>query len=250
MSDWSLITGPVRRRSLYDSSRGWHGVHAMTALRDLRRTADLSQQELAALLDVPLNTLRMWDSGLRLTPAHHLRRAALAVADHYRNAELVSLDQLARELGVHQRTLRAAARTGRLQVTFSSRSVFGRPVRLATRTAARAFMRKDYRRYSGQSRAVAPLPSVPDDYAERLRQLRRRLHHRAISHAGLAPRTRPWCAVAGVAPAHTVPCLLATSAGAERDWPRHTPRPHVPESSGAAVGSPPGRWSRTATPDR
>jgi len=37
----------------------------------------------------------------------------------------------AREQGVHQRTLWAAARTGRLQVTFSIRSVFGRPLRTA-----------------------------------------------------------------------------------------------------------------------
>jgi DNA-binding transcriptional regulator YiaG len=126
-------------------------------------------------MEVPLNTFRMWDSGLRPTPAHLLHRAALAVADRARNTELVSLDQLARELGVHQRTLRAAARTGRLQVTFSSRSAFGRPIRLATRTAARAFMRKDYRRYSGQSPTAAPLPSVPDDYHERLKRLRCRL---------------------------------------------------------------------------
>ena len=42
----------------------------MTALRDLRRAADLSQQEFAALIDVPLNTFRMWDSGLRPTPPH------------------------------------------------------------------------------------------------------------------------------------------------------------------------------------
>ena len=56
----------------------------------------------------------------------------------------MSLDQLARELGVHQRTMRAASRTGRLQVTFSSRSAFGRPIRLATRAAGQAFMRKEY----------------------------------------------------------------------------------------------------------
>jgi DNA-binding transcriptional regulator YiaG len=147
----------------------------MTALRDLRRAADLSQQEFATLIHVPVNTFRMWDSGLRPTPAHLLQRAAVAVADHARDTELVSLDQLARELGVHQRTLRAAARTGRLQVTFSSRSAFGRPIRLATRTAARAFIRKDYRRYAGQSPAVLPLTVVPQDYDQCLKRLRRRL---------------------------------------------------------------------------
>jgi DNA-binding transcriptional regulator YiaG len=147
----------------------------LTPLRELRRAADLSQQEFAALIDVPLNTFRMWDSGLRLIPPHVLRRIQAAATAHMRNAERLSLDQLAREFGVHERTLRAAARTGRLQVTCSSRSAFGRPIRLATRAAVQAFMRKDYRRYGGQSPAVAPLPSVPRDYDARLKRLRRRL---------------------------------------------------------------------------
>ena len=133
----------------------------MTALRELRRAADLSQQEMAALIDVPVNTFRMWDSGLRPVPPHVLQIARVAVMEHARNTELLSLDQPARELGVHQRTLRAAAGTGRLRVTFASRSAFGRPIRLATRAAGQSFMRKDYRRYGGQSPAVAPLPSVP-----------------------------------------------------------------------------------------
>jgi len=170
-----LITGQVCRRSLYDSPREWHRVHVMTALRELRRAADLSQQEFAALIDVPVNTFRMWDSGLRAVPPHVLLRSQAAVTAHMRNAEHLSLDQLAREFGVHERTLRAAARTGRLHVTFSSRSAFGRPIRFATRTAVQAFMRKDYRRYGGQSPAVAPLPSVPWDYDARLKRLRRQL---------------------------------------------------------------------------
>jgi DNA-binding transcriptional regulator YiaG len=147
----------------------------LTPLRELRRTVDLSQQEFAALIDVPLNTFRMWDSGLRPVPPHVLRCAQSAATAHMRNAERLSLDQLAREFGVHQRTLRAAARTGRLYVTFSSRSAFGRPIRRATRTAVQAFMRKDYRRYGGQSPVMAPLPSIPRDYDARLKRLRRRL---------------------------------------------------------------------------
>jgi DNA-binding transcriptional regulator YiaG len=99
----------------------------MTALRELRRAADLSQQQFAALIDVPLNTFRMWDSGLRPIPPPVLRHAQTAATAHLRNAERLSLDQLAREFGVHERTLRAAARTGRLLVTFTSRSAFGRP---------------------------------------------------------------------------------------------------------------------------
>lgn len=138
-------------------------------------SADVSQQEFAALIGVLLNTFRMWDSGLRPVPPHVLVRSQAAVTAHMRNAERLSLDQLAREFGVHERTLRSAARTGRLQVTFTSRSAFGRPIRLATQTSVQAFIRKDYRRYGGQSPVVAPLPSVPRDYDARLKRLRRRL---------------------------------------------------------------------------
>jgi DNA-binding transcriptional regulator YiaG len=154
-----------------------HGivVHAMTELRELRRAADLSQCKFAGLMSVPVNTFRMWDSGLRPVPTSMLLRARSMVADHARQTELLPLAQLARELHVHVRTLQAAARTGRLQVTFSSRSAFGRPIGLATRAAGQVFMRTDYRRYGGQSPAVVPLPSVPDDYDARLKRLRRSL---------------------------------------------------------------------------
>jgi DNA-binding transcriptional regulator YiaG len=170
-----VTSGHRGQRSLYGSPHKWHRGQAMNALRALRRAADLSQREFAALIDVPLNTFRMWDSGLRPTPSHLIQRAALAVADDARNTARLSLDQLAREFGVHERTLRAAARTGRLEVTFSARSAFGRPIRLATRTAVQAFMKRDYRRFSGQSPAMAPLPSIPRDYDARLKRLRRRL---------------------------------------------------------------------------
>lgn len=94
-----------------------------------------------------------------------------------RDTEPLPLDQLACELGVHQRTLRAAARTGRLEIEFSSRSVFGRPIRRATRQAAAVFMERYYRK-SYSRFAIKPLPPnthVPLDYSRRLRQLRRRL---------------------------------------------------------------------------
>src|SRR5262249_31722809 len=80
-------------------------------------------------------------------------------------------------LGVHERTLRAAARSGRLVVHFSSRSAYGRPVRLASRVAAAEFMR----RYDGQcysryaARSSPPDISVPSDYGSQLRGLRHEL---------------------------------------------------------------------------
>ena len=51
------------------------------------------------------------------------------VARHTHQHEQLPLDRLASELGVHVRTLQAAARTGRLEVEFDRRSVWGRPRR-------------------------------------------------------------------------------------------------------------------------
>jgi DNA-binding transcriptional regulator YiaG len=84
---------------------------------------------------------------------------------------------LARELGVHERTLRAAARSGRLVVEFSPRSAFGRPIRQATRAAAAEFMRRYYRRcYSRYcAKPTPPDINVPPDYDRRLRRVRRNL---------------------------------------------------------------------------
>jgi hypothetical protein len=66
----------------------------LTPIRELRRTADLSPQEFATLIDVPLNTFRMWDSGLRPIPIAVMHRAAEAVEEDARWQQLLSLDQL------------------------------------------------------------------------------------------------------------------------------------------------------------
>jgi len=114
-----------------------------------------------------------------------LRRAAAAVAHRKRQLELPPLAQLAKELGVHVRTLQAAARTGRLDTQFSVRSVFGRPMRFASREAGERFITRHYRCFGGQELCPAPLPEVPGDYDERLRDLRDR---RGLTHAALARR--------------------------------------------------------------
>jgi hypothetical protein len=88
---------------------------------------------------------------------------------------LLPLDQLANELHVHLRTLQAAARTGRLDAHFTAKSMFGRPMRFATRAAGERFMATHYRRFAGQQVCPAPLVAVPDDYREQLTGLRRRL---------------------------------------------------------------------------
>jgi DNA-binding transcriptional regulator YiaG len=137
------------------------------------------------LLDVPLNTLRMWDSGARPLPGPIPERARRALAQRAYRHEAVSLVQLAGEFRIHLRTLQAAARTGRLATTFSTRSVFGRPLRFATRAAVDAFVTTHYRRFAGRAPCPLPLPEVPDDYDHRLPVLRRRL---GLTQTALAER--------------------------------------------------------------
>ena len=147
----------------------------MNELRELRRAIGLGQREFAALLSIPLETYRPWDSGRRVISAVVLQRSRDAVVHHQRQHELLPLDQLARELHVHLRTLQAAARTGRLDAHFSVRSAFGRPIRYASRAAGDQFIARHYRCFSGQEVCPLPLPTVPDDYDEQLRSLRRRM---------------------------------------------------------------------------
>jgi transcriptional regulator with XRE-family HTH domain len=158
----------------------------MSEMRDVRRTAGLTQREFATLLSVPVETLRTWDSGRRRVPLVVLKRARDVVVHHRRQEELPPLVELARELGVHVRTLQAAARTGRLQAHLSVRSVFGRPMRYASRAAGQQFLARHYRCFSGQEICPAPLPTVPDDYDKRLRDVRSRS---GLSQDALARRT-------------------------------------------------------------
>ncbi len=170
-----MTSGHACRRSLYRSRDAWRRDAGMYELRELRRTANLGQREFAALLSVPVETLRTWDSGRRRVPLRMLRHADEAIATHKRRHELLPLAQLAKELGVHIRTVQAAARTGRLKTHFSVRSAFGRPIRYASRAAGEDFLMRHYRCFSGQAVCPLPLPSVPGNYDGRLRALRRTL---------------------------------------------------------------------------
>ena len=157
----------------------------ISEIRELRQSIGLSQQECAALLDVSVETFRAWDSGRRLVPLGTLHRARKGIAEHERRTELLPLSQLAADLGVHVHTLQAAARTGRLDATFYERSVFGRPRRVASLAAGEKFIRTHYRQFAGQAVCAAPLPSVPADYDQQLKRLRRRLR---LTQDGLAHR--------------------------------------------------------------
>jgi len=179
-----VITGLVFRRSLYGEVRRWHCEY-VNELRELRRNANVTQPELAQLLNIPVNTFRMWDSGLRRLPVHIVTQARETLAAQTRQRELLPLAELAKELAVHVRTLQAAARTGRLETQFGVRSVFGRPIRSASRDAGERFIARHYRCFSGQETCPAPLPTVPRDFDERLRDVRRR---RGLTQDALARR--------------------------------------------------------------
>lgn len=139
----------------------------MNELRELRRNVGLSQTDFAALLAVPVNSFRMWDRGLRQVPPPILKRAGEAVALHAHRSEPLPLDRLAAELGVHVRTLQAAARTGRLEVQFSSRSVFGRPYvwprALPEKGSSRFTTAGSQARLCAQRHSHACLPITTDD---------------------------------------------------------------------------------------
>src|SRR5476649_2181327 len=103
---------------------------APPTLRRCREILALSQLEFATQLGVPLETYRTWDSGRRSVRDTVLARARALAGQHDRRAPL-SLDTLALILDVHVRTLRTAARDGRLRVTYNT-VAFGKPVPRAT----------------------------------------------------------------------------------------------------------------------
>ena len=95
------------------------------------------------------------------------------------------LPVLALLISVHVKTLRAAARDGRLPVTYDTRTTFRRLRARATPADAKAFRRSYYGRAVRPADRLAPLTwaSVPDDYDEQIRALRRA---RGLSQAQLA----------------------------------------------------------------
>jgi DNA-binding transcriptional regulator YiaG len=146
-------------------------------IRDLRLRLQLSQPQFASLLGVSAETYRTWDSGRRAVPDAWLdkARAHAATNDPRR---LWSMQELATELGVHVRTLRDAARSGRLEVTFENHVVFRNPVPKSTIAAGREFMKRYYRQSYSR---FAPRPRPPDrtcvppDCARQLLRIRREL---------------------------------------------------------------------------
>jgi DNA-binding transcriptional regulator YiaG len=154
-------------------------------LRAIRRKVRLSQLQFAAVLGVSPETYRTWDSGRRGVPEICLDKAR-AFAEGNDPDRLRSLQELADALGVHVRTLRDAARRGRLDVAYENRVVFRNPIPRATLSAGRAFMERYYKRSYSRFAPRPPAPQrrqVPSDWAHRLFCLRRK---RRLTQARLA----------------------------------------------------------------
>ena len=154
-------------------------------LRRLRLQLQLSQPEFANVLGVSAETYRTWDSGRRPVPDWCLdkARAFATIHDPHR---LWSLQDLSTKLGVHVRTLRNAARSGRLDVTYGNAVVFRNPVPRTTLDAGRAFMQRSYRKCYSRFTARPEAPhriAVPSDWHRRLRRVRDDL---GLSQAQLA----------------------------------------------------------------
>jgi DNA-binding transcriptional regulator YiaG len=187
---------------LRTASGRWHGVAEMKdSVRALRRSARLTQLELAGLIGVPLETVRAWDSGRRKTPLDALTRVRSiaarrleqqpvnetpAAAESVQPAtRLFTLRALAIELGISVYTLREAARLGDLTVTYSTRVAFGRPVPLANRASADDYLAKSYGRRRDRRPLLSPprLQSVPENFDVVLVGVRTRLR---LTQADLA----------------------------------------------------------------
>ena len=164
---------------------GLGGTMTYKTLRYLRDDLRWTQVELARHLSVPPDTYRCWEGGRRPIPPEVVTQLWL-LSSRERDDQLVSLSTLAEVLGIHVRTLRTAARDGRLAVTYGSRTYFGRAVPMATAATGRAFQHLFYRkttRWTARPPRPEPLPKIPDNYDLHLVGLRSRF---GMTQTGLA----------------------------------------------------------------
>ena len=164
----------------------WCVVVEPRTLRECRIALGQSQSSFAAMLGASPESYRTWDTGRRATPPKILARAR-ALATHRDDHALLPLPVLALLIGVHVKTLRAAARDGRLPVTYDNKTTFRRLRARATPAAAGAFRRSYYGRTVRPADRRAPLTwsAVPIDYDVRIRAVRRSL---GLSQARFAAR--------------------------------------------------------------
>ena len=162
----------------------WCVVVEPRTLRECRIALGQSQAAFATMLGVSPESYRTWDAGRRATPPKMLARAR-ALATHRNDHALLPSPVLALLIGVHVKTLRAAARDGRLPVTYDNKTTFRRLRARATPAAAQQFRRSYFGRQVRRADRRQPLTwaSVPADYDAQIRVLRR---ERGVSQAQFA----------------------------------------------------------------
>ena len=162
----------------------WCDVMEPRTLRECRIALGQSQAAFAAMLGASPESYRTWDAGRRATPPKMLARAR-ALATHRDDHTLLPLPVLALLIGVHVKTLRAAARDGRLPVTYDTWTTFRRLRARATLAVATEFRHAYYGRrvQLEDRRELLTWASVPEDYDVQICALRRA---RGLSQAELA----------------------------------------------------------------
>jgi DNA-binding transcriptional regulator YiaG len=153
-----------------------HAPLTLFTLRQCRDALALSQSRFAAQLGVSLETCRTWDAGRRPVRPDVLTRAnelALRADPH----ALRPLATLARLIHVHVKTLHAAARDGRLRVTYDTRTTFRSLRARATVADADTFLHTYFEQATWPKDRPAPLiwSQIPADYDDQIRCLRGRL---------------------------------------------------------------------------
>jgi DNA-binding transcriptional regulator YiaG len=133
----------------------------------------VTQIAFAQQLGVSLETYRRWDADRR-TPRHEILVMANALALRCNPLTLLPLGPLARLVGVHIRTLHAAAKDGRLRVTYDTRTTFRRLRTRATLADAEHFKREyfDKAMWPAERPARMAWETIPSDCADRIRQMR------------------------------------------------------------------------------
>ena len=92
----------------------WCDAVEPRTLRACRIALGQPQAAFALILGASPESYRTWDAGRRATPPKMLARAR-ALATHRNDHELLPLPVLALLVGVHVKTLRAAARTDQVR---------------------------------------------------------------------------------------------------------------------------------------
>jgi DNA-binding transcriptional regulator YiaG len=157
-------------------------------LRQCRNELGLSQTSFAVQLGVSLETYRAWDSGRRSARPSVLTRAnelALRAAPQ----ALRPLPLLARLVHVHVKTLYAAVKDGRLNVTYDTRTTFRNLRARATVVDIDVFMQAYFEKGVWPKERPAPLrwSQIPSDYDDQIRRVR---HDLGLTQAQFAARRR------------------------------------------------------------